>query len=382
MKVIHITHVFWEDWGYQENFITSIQAANGLDVIVIAPIRTVYDYNKNVYYNTGIYYHNNVKIYREDFSFNILNKFYKIKNLIKILNNEKPDIIMLHGMQSLNIFDCIKYKTINKSVKLYSDIHSDFDISSKNFISKLVLHKIFWKKILKYSEKYFEAIFYTRPSVLEFINEVYDLNKKRVFPLYLGSIRDSCLNESSFIENKAKFISSHKLPNNSILFLTGGKIDKNRNIEIICKTIYSSKLDNVVLIVFGSINELYFDEFNILLNKYKFIKYLGWQSNASIKLLFCSVDLSIFLGNHSVLWEESVCHGSPLVINYKQNREYLDLGGNVFFLNNNDNIQLESFFNGSDFLSETIKMRQVAINFGMKFDYIKITEELHSYFLN
>ena len=99
-KVVHISPVYWENWGYQENMITKKQAIKNCNVTVISSLNSIVDY-KVKYLKKQSYNEGSVKIIRLDFVFNLFNRFFIYKKLNKTLKELNPDIIMLHGMQSL-----------------------------------------------------------------------------------------------------------------------------------------------------------------------------------------------------------------------------------------------------------------------------------------
>lgn len=48
--------------------------------------------------------------------------------------------------------------------------------------------------------------------------------------------------------------------------------------------------------------------------------------------IFSAANLGVFLGTHSVFWEQTVAQGTPLVVKYWQGMTHIDIGGNCVFL--------------------------------------------------
>src|SRR5699024_12102175 len=94
-------------------------------------------------------------------------------NVYKILNSEKPDVILFHGSQSYDLLNVEKYKNDNPRVKLYVDNHADRGNSAKGFISKNVLHKFYYKKILQKCLPYIDKIFYVTYERKLFLEDIY-----------------------------------------------------------------------------------------------------------------------------------------------------------------------------------------------------------------
>lgn len=326
-KVVHISPVYWENWGYQENMITKKQATKNCNVTVISSLNSIVDY-KAKYLKKHSYNEGSVKIIRLDFVFNLFNRFFIYKKLNKTLKELNPDIIMLHGMQSLITLQLIKYKINNPQCTLYSDFHADFTISGTNFLSKYFLHKFIWRNLLKISYKYFDEMYYTRPSVKNFSRLMYKIPLSKFLPLYLGA-------EYPVIKDKKsitlKFKTENRISLDTVLIGTGGKINKKSNLTQLLDVI-SKNPKKIILFVFGKVDENYYQENIKLYEKTVEIRYLGWLNNKEMETYFSLFDVTFFLGRHSVLWEQVVGSGNVLAIKHEKDREYLNCNNNVYFI--------------------------------------------------
>lgn len=337
IKIVHISPIFWDNWTYQENFITKIQSNLGYDVNVISSKKNITKYSINQDFSNE-YYIDKLKVHRLDFVFNFFNKFYIYKNLYKLLSEIDPDIIMLHGLQSLINFQIIKYLRKNKRCKFYADIHSDYDISATNFISKIVLHKLFWNLIIVFAQKYLTEIYYTRPSVKEFIQSLYNIPEYKLKPLYLGTDYFFITN-NDYVENKINFRNKYNISKDDIVLCTGGKITDKNNITPLINYVKIKK--NIKLLIFGNLDNEILTEYN------EYITYVGWLSFTEIHQCLISCDLIFFLGNHSVLWEQAVALNCKIILNYRKNREYLNFNTNILFLYTYEQCELNNIINNN-----------------------------------
>ena len=309
----------------------------GHSIFVIAPQSSLSNYSKEKKLKSD-YYFRNVYIKRLALIQFGIKQLYLFKGIVRSLRKISPDIIMVHGMQMLPVIQIVKYSKRASNCMLYADFHADFQNSGKSNLSKYFLHKVVWRLIIRYYEKYFQKIYYTRPSVKQFSIEMYKLKPKRLYSLFMGAyLFDNRKNPYQKI-NLIKYLG---IPLDSFIIVTGGKIDSINKLESIINSIKILKRNNVHLIIFGTISSRYKDILGSDL-KIKQVHYLGWQPPEEINNIFMSSNIAIFLGLHSVLWEQAVGCGCPLMIKYEKNRRYLNLGGNVVFLNSLDEREIST----------------------------------------
>ena len=105
------------------------------------------------------------------------------------------------------------------------------------------------------------------------------------------------------------------------------------------------------------------------------IRFLGWKKASDIYDLYLASDLAIFLGSQSALWQQAIGSGLPIILKRRKEIEYLDLGGNCFFLEH-DNIdmvseELSSLLKNQDKLNY---MKKIAMTKGYEtFSYEEIS---------
>lgn len=330
IKVVHICPVFNDGWSYQENLIVNIQAEEGFEVTVITSLNAITDYKVDNSQSSD-YFIGKVRILRLKFDFLFFKRLYFLKNLISILESIEPDIIMIHGLQMLPLFQVKGY--ISKKVKclVYADFHADYVISGRNFISKFFLHKIFWRFVIKRFIYFIEEIYYTRPSVKRFSMDMYGINESQLKPLFLGSEFDlPNLNERKSISST--FRSQLGIKETDFIILSGGKITNTDNISKIIIALNSLNNVNVHFVMFGSIDQFFLSQLiDVVVNKNNF-HYIGWLNSKQVFEAMISSSCAIFLDRHSVLWEQAIGSGLPIIIKYDIDREYLNSDNNVHFI--------------------------------------------------
>ena len=92
---------------------------------------------------------------------------------------------------------------------------------------------------------------------------------------------------------------SLNLADDDFVVITGGKIDKTKNIHLLIGAIRDIDFEQVKLIVFGQPNDEMQDEIESL-SEDKHIRYIGWLDSTKVYDYFMASDLAVFPGTHSV----------------------------------------------------------------------------------
>jgi 1,2-diacylglycerol 3-alpha-glucosyltransferase len=349
MKIVHccLAAFYIDNYSYQENILPKMHKQLGHDVSIIASTET-YINNKLGYLKPGEYENEHgINVKRISYT-KWLPDFFKKKlrlysGLFQSINKIRPDIIFLHDCQFLGIFEIIKYAKKNQ-VKIIIDSHTDNINSANSIISFYILHKIIYKFCAKSIEKYTSIFWGTLPSRELFLINTYGINVDKVKFLPFG--HDDTLFKFSDSENiKKTFRHKNNFNKNDFLIVTGGKIDKRKNILLLIKAfknfINTNNIENVKLLIFGKPSDNLAIEFYELV-KDKNIRYLNWVPANEIHKVFISSDLAFFPGTHSIHWEEAAGIGIPCIYKKWDGMSHLDLGGNCIFLDKINNESLVS----------------------------------------
>lgn len=331
--------------GYQDNILPKYYKKIGLECVTVASQyykdqgRMIYDKRKKVKIEDGI------EIIRIKNKYNLPNKVNSklrlYSGLYNVLKEEKPDIIFLHNFQFLSIFDIIKYCKKNKHVKVYADSHTDYINSATNWLSKNILHRFIWRLTTQFIIPYVIKFWGVTDQRCKFMNEVYSIPKEKIDILVMGADID----KEKIMDKEAIRTDIRKkldISNEDFVVITGGKIDKLKNINLVLEAIKNlSDYKNIKLILFGSIK----DEVKEICSEYlkhKNIIYIGWIDSNDVYDYFLASDLAVFPGTHSVLWEQAVGTGVPCIFKRWNNMDHVDLGGNCIFIEEESSIEIEN----------------------------------------
>lgn len=267
---------------------------------------------------------------RSKFGTNVHSKFSLYHGLTRVLNQEQPDLLFVHGCQFLDIKDVVDYVKEHCNVRIYVDNHADFSNSASNWLSKNVLHKIVWRHCAKSIEPYTTRFYGVLPARVDFLADMYGLPRDKIELLVMGA-DDELVATAKSAEARKSIRKKYGISNDDFLIMTGGKVDKNKpQTLLLMEAMQAIKTDKVKLIVFGTVSSEYTENFNELLGDN--VIYAGWVQATETYNYFSAADLVVFPGLHSVFWEQVVGLGKPCLFKYIKGFTHVDLGGNCDFL--------------------------------------------------
>lgn len=375
MKIVHLSFcgIVTDGWTYQDNLLTKYHKKLGHDVTMITT-NWVFDNKGNIKKVLPTTYINNdgVKIIRLKCT---NSKFKRIRGIIDYLRNEKPDVIFIHALQFLDLRQIIRYKKLNRGVKIYIDQHGDFANSATNWLSRNILHKIIWKHNAKIIEPYVEKFWAITPDCKKMLIKLYKIPENKIGYLFLGADIPICNNDKQqIIRNRIR--NKYKINSDDIVIITGGKIDSKKNMELLLNAIKKIKKKNIKLIVFGTLLPEVKSKIEQKFGEDTRVIFVGWIQGTDIIKYYWSADFAVFPGGQSVVWQQAICAGLPCIFKYHYGIEYLDVGGNCLFLKEDSINELIYKINELFDCNKRAKMAYIAKTKGKeKFSYETIAKK-------
>lgn len=332
MKIVHICPTMTDGFSYQENYLTKYHRRLGLDVTVITSLW--------VYGTKGEMEKSDVRNYINSDGVKILRlelknrkpydyKFKTFANLKETLESENPDILFIHGCQWIYIKEIVQYVK-NKKIIVYVDNHADYSNSATNWRSKYILHKIIWRHYAQIIRPYVTKFYGVLPARVDILTELYGIPRDKCELLVMGA-DDELVQEGNNPECIKSIRKKYRIETDDFLIVTGGKIDvAKQQTLLLMKAVRKLNMKNVKLIVFGSVDRQLKDRFDDLCGDQVF--YAGWLTAFETYKYIGAADLVIYPGRHSVLWEQTVAQGKPMVVKHWEGTTHVDIGGNVRYL--------------------------------------------------
>ncbi len=338
MKILHccLANYYIDNCGYQENLITRMHKCHGHDVYILASTETFVFGNNIGLVKPSTYVNEDGIIvtrvpYTKLLPKQIGRKVRIYSGVSDIINKFAPEIIFLHDAQTVAVYQIIDYIKQNPKVRLYIDSHTDFVNSAKGWISKHILHGLFYKYLVRKTIPYTVKYYGTLPARVRFYSEFYGtpISKTEYLPMGVDDLSiDFSQRENIRSEVRNQIGFSH----DDFIIVTGGKLEKRKRIIELIHAFIKSPNPKVKLLIFGSVKDDIKEEWNNIINSDNRIKHIGWvQAKETYKYLFAS-DLACFPGTHSTLWEETVGCGVPAIFKKWNGIEHVDRGGNCIML--------------------------------------------------
>ena len=373
MRILHccLANFYIDNYGYQENIITKMHKLQGHDVMILASTETYLNNNKIGYVEPKSYINENgIPVTRLPYvnwlPHGIAKKLRIYKGITDALNSFNPEIIFLHGCQFISIREIVSFIKCNKDVKVFVDGHTDFVNSARNWLSKNILHGIIYKHCAKIIEPYTTKFYGVLPTRVDFFRTMYGIPSEKLELLVMG-VDDSVVDFARKNQIRESVRKTLNLLDDDFVIVTGGKIDKRKNIHKLMRAVINLNLKHIKLIVFGKPDKNM--EKDILkLSDYESIRYVGWVEPEKVYDYYFASDLAFFPGTHSVLWEQAVGVGLPAVFKKWDGIQHVDLGGNCLFIETGEIDEIEkTIINIFNDKQQFLTMKQIAIDKGIEY---------------
>jgi glycosyltransferase involved in cell wall biosynthesis len=386
MKILHlcINCPYTDNWGYQDNLIPKYHKRMGHNVTVITTNTKHADTGEIVSIPCDDYFSDDgvriIRLQRSKLMNARISQIFVYYKIYDLLTKIEPEFIMIHGLGSISVLQVAKYiKKVNKDCIVVADNHSDTNNTKMNGGLKFRLYKLAIQLINKYMQKYYKKVYGVTLECKLIISTFFGINRSKTDFLPLGCDLEMVdFNNRSEIRNEIR--KKYSINGDDFLIVTGGKLDDKKETHNLMKSILNLSNKNVKLIVFGNAIT---DRYNNILKDIESssngrIKLIGFLQVKQIYDLYFAADLAVFPGSQSVLWQQAICLGLPLVVKRWPLIEYLDLGGNIVFLDKTDEFEIKNCIETLLRDEETLeKMKEVAMKDGIDFfSYEKIARSV------
>lgn len=343
MKIVMICEFFAEDLEYQENLLVKYYRRHGHDVTVLtSTFESIFDYYNDSHDKTAPgreFQVDGARIVKLPYRYNVLNRVRAHHSIMPILEAERPNLIYVHDIAP-NLPDCVAYVKRHKNTKMILDYHADYSNSGKNWISIKILHGIIRNYFLKKARPYLSRIFPIVPGGGEFLHEVYGVPYEEMELLPLGTDLDFAAEVRAAHRGRLVRAALGIAPGEFVVF-TGGKLNPLKKTEHLIDAVRSLPDEDLHLVVAGAV-EATVPHYGELLQQRAAgdprIHFCGWQDKNSMYDHLDACDMAVFPASQSVLWQQALGMGLPLVVSEKS--DLVPGHQSVGYMNLYDNIQI------------------------------------------
>jgi 1,2-diacylglycerol 3-alpha-glucosyltransferase len=339
MKIVMLCDLYDPEAQYHENLMGLFYTRFGHTVTVIASrfgdsaAYTSTRYSALI--PAGVYMDGDVKVVRCDYALNILHRLRKLRGVREILESERPDMVFAHDIH-LNLSEASAYKRQHPACRLIMDYHADYGNSGRSWLSLQVLHRRIRRPFFARYRHDIDAIFPVAPSRARFLHEVYGVPHEDMVllpqagdPMRAAQVRALGLDT----EVRAKL----QIPDGARVVFTGGRLDRAKRIDIMLDAFDELRDTNCHLLVVGDTPDDtgYGRALRARAAGNGHVHWVGWVPGSRVYEYLGAADVAVFLGGHSVLWEQAVTMGLPLIVPAAEGKRDYDAG----YLNRHGNVR-------------------------------------------
>jgi len=339
MKILMLCDFFNESLEYQENLLVKYYAKHGHRVTVVtSTFESVFEYYADRHDKTlpeRRYEHGGARIIKLRYRYNVLNKLRAFPAIDSLLEAEAPQLIFVHDIM-LNLLDCVRYAKRHPSCRMIMDYHADYSNSGKNALSLKFLHGVCRKWFLDRARPHLSKIFPIVPAGATFLHEIYKIPYADMEILPLGADTDL----ASAVRRSAPGRALRRclgIPDDATVIFTGGKLAPAKRTEVLLQALGLLRHLCLHVVVVGEASDehaSYKAELERLALTDSRIHMTGWLNREDIYAHLDMADLAVFPASQSILWQQAIAMGLPLVVGNTghQDAAYLNLHENIVIL--------------------------------------------------
>ncbi len=334
MKIVHvIVSPFTEGMTYQDNLLPEAQKKNGHDVTFITSCKAWDGKNLIEVQPCDTRMENGVRLIRLKVktilgSKLLSDKVRYLNELENYLNELLPDFIMLHGPQTASTKIICKYIGAHPKARFVIDSHADSHNSATNFVSKYILHHLYYRYYVNMALKYAERFYYVAPEVKTFILNNYKIKEDKLELLPLGGV---ILDDEEYKSIRSKRRCELGVSKDEIVFIHTGKITAEKRTKLLLKAFEKVNNPRAKLIIIGSPEADIKTAIESAEKGNKNIVFLGWKAGNDLREYLCAADVYAQPGTQSATLQNAICARCAIMVYPYPSHEIL-MKGNGYYV--------------------------------------------------
>lgn len=318
MRVLHLclSCFYIDDAGYQENHLVRQHVNAGHDVLVIASTET-FDGKGGLGYTAPDTYmgSDGAKVIRVPYAswlpHKIGRKLRIHSGVYDLMQAFEPEAILFHGCAGNEIVTAARYAADHRDVLLYADSHEDFNNSARGFISKNILHRLFYRNRMQAALPHIRKVLCVNVESMDFMSELYAIPRDLLEFFPLGG---NVLAQAEMCDRRARTRGQLDMPDDAFIFLQSGKMTKRKKLIDSLESFSHLEGDHLRLLITGLLTAETEQELSMKIKADPRVNFLGWKSPDELNDLLCAADVYLQPGTQSVTMQNALCCGCPVII--------------------------------------------------------------------
>jgi 1,2-diacylglycerol 3-alpha-glucosyltransferase len=315
-----LTEVYDERMQYQDNLFAKYYSKHGHEVTVVAStIDNTFEYyaGREKYDPAApprVYWDGGAKVVKLPLSLNFLDRLKRLKGVPAVLEEERPDLIFSHDIH-MNLDDAVAYRRVHPECRIILDYHADSSNSGRNWLSRLVLHRLIRKRLLRRCLAHIDRIYPVVPAGADFLHDLYGIPRQRMELLPLAPDTDLAreVREQGLGRDVRR---SFEIPDEATVIFTGGKLVPEKRTHLLLEAVTNMADPALHVIVAGA--ALGSDDYGKMIQKFARsnprIHFTGWIPAAEVYRVMDACNIAVFPASQSVLWQQALGMGLPLIV--------------------------------------------------------------------
>lgn len=330
MRIMHVclSCFYIDDFGYQENMLVREHVQAGHEVRVLASTEN-YVNGKLAYVKPAKYLGSDgaevIRLpYRRFLPHKLMAKLRMHSGVYEEIAKFSPDVLMFHGLCGWELRTVCRYKANNLNTVLWVDSHTDYNNSAISLSAKL-LHKFFYKSIIKSVENNLKHVLCVSLDTIEFANIMYGVSRDKLVFYPLGA---RIYKDDTYSINRGKIREKYAVQEKDVLIVQSGKQTEGKKLLESLKAFRSTESSSLKFFIAGILSKEIEKESLKLINNDERISFLGWQSADELEKLLCASDIYLQPGTQSSTMQASLGARCAIVLDdVLSHKPYFDNNG-------------------------------------------------------
>lgn len=330
---------YQEGMGYQENWLPYYQKRLGNEVSILTSDKyfPFPDYENNFKdilgdrkVGQGIFSDKQITIIRKKSTFEISRRAMVAFNVREYIHSFNPDIIHIHGITNINFFQVL-LSSKNKSIKIFVDSHSDYQVSNHKHITNRIYYKI-WRGIYSIFKDGISGFLPTTLEAKYFLEKELGIQGNNVVINHLGVNTDVFFNDNIAIKSLRQ---KYNLGDKFVLMNAGKQNPSKKTLFILSvmnELVLKFNRKDIVLFLIGSGSPEFEQQINKqLVHISDYVVRLPFQKNSELKDFYSLADIGIWPGVPSNTIQEAMACEVAMILPTNDTISHL-IDSNGFFI--------------------------------------------------
>lgn len=346
MKIMHLmlANFYIDGYNYQENVLPRVNKEDGHDVKIVASTETFINNTELGYITPGKYFtYDGIEVVRLPYKRSLF-PFWERKRRAYIglqeeLKKFKPDVIVCHSTQFKDLDIVSDYKKTYPEVKVFADSHADYFNTATSFLSKNILHKMYYVPIIKRNLNTLEKVLCVSKSCKEFMRDFYKVPEDKLEDFLLGGIVEEAENYQKI---RKQYRDKLCVADGDIVIMHSGKLDKLKKTRELISAFGKIQSEKLNLIIIGSVPEENAELIDLIKSDSR-IQYLGWKNSEELMGYLAAADIYAQPGTQSATMQNAACLNNAMMLYPYDAHKYI-FGKNALYVE--DQKDIENYLQG------------------------------------